>query len=96
MTQQKYLITKTTKEPGVRELKRNTEHVISRFNLLRKTHVKPRASKKRKVDETKVLKFSFSIPDFKVPLELDEKIVDIFMASTKKEDMNPSVQRMYT
>lgn len=26
----KYIISKTTKEPGVRELKRNTEHIISR------------------------------------------------------------------
>lgn len=90
----KYLILKTTKEPGVRELKRNTEHIISRFNLLRKTHIK-RRSKKRKVDDSKELKFSFSIPDFCVPLELDEGIVDKFMAKSKQEDMNMSVQRMY-
>ena len=96
----KYIINKTKKEPGVREIKRAIEHVVSRFNLLRKTHVRRR--KKRKVDNESTnttkreeLEFSFSIPNFKTPLMLTNNIVNKFMKTLASNNINPSVKRLY-
>ena len=62
---------------------------------MRKTHV---VTKKRKVTpkpDNAQLKFSFSIPEFAIPLTLTESVVDTFMSNSHKEDADPSVQRMY-
>lgn len=161
----KYLISKTKSEPGVRELKRAVEHIVSRFNMLRKTYlnhvIKTKISlnpssnsslnpssnpsslknrtrnqtrnqtKKRKIinnDDGTIengtenegtiengtendgtikkaevvptgekLMFSFSFPEFKIPLQLTENVIDIFMRKSEmgKEEIDPSVKRMY-
>lgn len=93
----KYILEQTKKEPGVRELKRAIEHIVSRFNLLRKTHIRKR--KKRKTtdsdDTNDTLNFSFSIANFETPLKLTQPIVSKFMKSLGDEPSNPSRKRMY-
>lgn len=95
------LIMKTVQEPGVRELKRVTEHIVSRFNMLRKTYLNNIIlTKKRKIVEVvppkNRLTFSYSLPDFKIPLELTESVLDKFMQTgVAKEEIDPSVKRMY-
>lgn len=160
----KYLISKTKSEPGVRELKRAVEHIVSRFNMLRKTYlnhvIKTKVTlnpslnpsinqnKKRKVVKSskneshqneshqnelsnneqpqneppqnessqndlkyeiskygkaevvpvgEKLMFSFSFPEFKIPLQLTEAVIDIFMKKSEMgiEEIDPSVKRMY-
>ena len=94
----KYLMSKVQKEPGVRELKRAVEHILSRFNMLRMTHVEEKSTKKRKVDtsSSKKLVFSYSIPNFKLPMKLSSSIIDTFMSTgIAKEEIDHSVKRMY-
>ena len=43
------------------------------------------------------LMFSFSFPEFKIPLQLTEAVIDIFMKKSEMgiEEIDPSVKRMY-
>jgi len=97
----KYILKKTPKEPGVRELKRAIDHIISRFNLLSRTHIQHKHSSKRSAvsdtepDQHKQLEFSFSIPNFEMPLKLTTSVIDVFMNTMKAEEDNESHKRMY-
>jgi hypothetical protein len=57
------------KENGVRQLERNLVNIFSRFNTLKQIYI----SKK---DSSKV-KLSYCIPDFKLPIILNKKNIDI-------------------
>lgn len=87
----KYIMTKTTAEPGVRNIKRSIEHIISRFHILKKTNI--RTTKKRKKNHDK-LNFSFSIPHFKIPLTLNTQHIDTLM-NKQTNDNNHSYKKLY-
>lgn len=67
-----YIINKTKKEAGVRNLKRSIECIISNVNLA------------RMLDET---------PN-ELPIKINKEIIDLYL--TKTEDINPSIQHLYT
>ena len=66
----KYIITKHTKEKGIRSVNKCIESIILKINLLNMT--------------TKEMKYS--IPDFKLPINITNDIVDKFIMKNKKED----------
>ena len=66
----KYIITKHTKEKGIRSVNKCIESIILKINLLNMT--------------TKEMKYS--IPDFKLPINITNDIVDKFINENKKED----------
>ena len=67
-----YIINKTKKEAGVRNLKRSIECIISNVNLA------------RMLDET----------SNELPIKINKEIIDLYL--TKTEDINPSIQHLYT
>lgn len=67
-----YIINKTKKEAGVRNLKRSIECIISNVNLA------------RMLDET---------PN-ELLIKINKEIIDLYL--TKTEDINPSIQHLYT
>ncbi len=77
----KYIISKTDKEEGVRNLKRSLETIISKINVL-------------KLNSHNLLKLPFRIKEFKLPLTLTKETLDILM--DKKVDLNSPPPFMYT
>lgn len=67
-----YIINKTKKEAGVRNLKRSIECIISNVNLA------------RMLDETPK----------ELPIKINKEIINLYL--TKTEDINPSIQHLYT
>ena len=67
-----YIINKSKKEAGVRNLKRSIECIISNVNLT------------RMLDET----------SNELPINIDKDTIDLYM--TKSEEINPSIQHLYT
>ena len=66
----KYIITKHTKEKGIRSVNKCIESIILKINLLNMT--------------TKEMKYS--IPDFKLPINITNDIVEKLINENKKED----------
>ena len=89
------IISVTEKELGVRKLKQSIEHIIARFNILRKTILSAKMHKKRKHTQQD-LQLSFVLPNFTLPYEMTPESVDILMQSSTTTKMNPSVRMMYT
>lgn len=71
----RYIINKTAKEDGVRNLKRNSYAIASRINYLKETCN----------TANEELNISFKIKDFKLPLTLKPKHVDIFLKDVKDD-----------
>ena len=90
----KYILQKTKDEPGVRELKRAIEHIVSRFNILRKTQLKKGKKRKTNIEEEQ-LEFSFSLPNFQIPLDVNREVVDVFMKKFDEKKDNAKVHTMY-
>ena len=67
-----YIINKTKKEAGVRNLKRSIECVISNVNLA------------RMLDET----------SNELPIKINKEIINLYL--TQNDDINPSIQHLYT
>ena len=59
----KYIISKTDKEDGVRNLKRSLETIVSKINVYR-------------LNSHNLLKLPFTIKNFDLPLEINKEIVD--------------------
>jgi ATP-dependent Lon protease len=73
-----YIITKTESEEGVRENERTIIEIFKRLNILRTIY-------DNKTEPT--IKMSFDIPEFKLPLVLTKKHIDILMITQKKNDI---------
>lgn len=77
----RYIIHKTESEDGVRRLKRNIESIVQRFNYYYQLYDHEKSNQKEIAE-----KISFKIPNFKLPLTLNEKHVDQFLSHMKKDD----------
>tara|TARA_B100001248_G_C27385398_1_gene459360 strand:- start:346 stop:2202 length:1857 start_codon:yes stop_codon:yes gene_type:complete len=76
----KHIISKTTKEQGVRNLKRSLETIISKINVLR-------------LNSHNLLNLPFKIKDFKLPITLTNEIIDNLI--DKKVDFDAPPPFMY-
>tara|TARA_B100001094_G_scaffold62326_2_gene58176 strand:+ start:5947 stop:7836 length:1890 start_codon:yes stop_codon:yes gene_type:complete len=85
-----YIIEKhTSKEEGVRNLKRCLETIISKVNIY---HLSNNNSNKS-MDDNNIIPFTFTIPDFKLPLHITKDIIDILISS--KGDIGAPPEHMY-
>ena len=75
-----YIINNYTNEEGVRELKRCLENIISRINILKYT------------SNSEELEMSFSLPEFKLPLNITITILDKIL----KKKQNDAPFMFYT
>lgn len=78
-----YMILKTQKEDGVREVERTVGEIFKRVNLLRTLHESNESN-------TSKLTVSFDIPDFKIPFKPTIEQISLLMNETKKDDAAPS------
>lgn len=76
----KHIISNTTKEQGVRNLKRSLETIISKINVLR-------------LNSHNLLNLPFKIKDFKLPITLTNEIIDNLI--DKKVDFDAPPPFMY-
>ena len=77
----KYIITKTDKEDGVRNLKRSLETIVSKINVY-------------KLNAHNLLKLPFTIKNFSLPLEITKEVVDSLLEPTSTIGQPPPF--MYT
>ena len=77
----KYIIDKTNKEKGVRNLKRSFETIFSKINVV-------------KMNACNLIDLPFKIKDFKLPLTLTNEIVNILL-DEKKLDYDLPPDGMY-
>jgi TPR repeat protein len=75
-----YIVKKTEKEEGVREVERNIKKILDKINILKSYN-------ESKIDE----KLSFHIDNFKLPLQLTKNMIDIFM---NHEKINEHIDNM--
>ena len=77
----RYIIDKTNKEKGVRNLKRSFETIFSKINVV-------------KMNACNLIDLPFKIKDFKLPLTLTNEIVNILL-DEKKQDYDSPPNGMY-
>ena len=77
----KYIIKKTDKEDGVRNLKRSLETIVSKINVY-------------KLNSHNLLKLPFTIKNFNLPLEITKEVVDSLLEPTSTIGQPPPF--MYT
>lgn len=77
------IINNYTKEEGVRNLKRRLETIVSKLNIL------------RLLDNPKTNIVNFSIEGLKFPLTITNNIINKLL-SDSREDVNPSLNMLYT
>lgn len=99
----KDIVRKSGNSIGVRDLKRDVDHIISRFNFLKNTYcannnantkTNNRKSKKSN-NETEAPKLSFTIQDFTLPYTLTPESIDILKGEFKQKEVPESVRKMY-
>jgi ATP-dependent Lon protease len=78
-----YIITKTEKEDGVRNLKRSIECIISNLNILRLINK----------NNTNLNICNLDI-EFSLPFKINTKVVDYLIKNM--DDFNPSIAHLYT
>ena len=76
-----YIIEKTPKEEGVRNLKRSIETITSKINVIR-------------LNVHNLLKLPFTIKDFKLPITITKEIVNVLLDDKLITDSPPAF--MYT
>jgi ATP-dependent Lon protease len=74
----------TGKEEGVRNLKRSIETIISKINIYNLSYDE---------DKKEAIDLTYQIKDFKLPLEMNNGIIDSLL-KTKKSDGPPSFMYM--
>lgn len=73
----KYIIEKTNKEKGVRNLKRSFETIISKINVI-------------KLNSHNLIDLPFKIENFKLPIKLTNDIINILLDEKKQTDSPPN------
>ena len=77
----KYIVDKTDKEKGVRNLKRSFETIFSKINVI-------------KLNACNMIDLPFKIKDFKLPLTLTNEIVKTLLDDKKEPDVPPDFMYM--
>lgn len=91
----KDIVRKSGDAPGVRDLKRDVDHIISRFNFLKNTYTGPEEEGEI-VLHTDNTKLSFALHDFTLPYTMTPETVDILKGPfNQKKELSESVVKMY-
>jgi len=88
----KYIIKKTKKEDGVREIERNLNSIYVKVNLLRSIYDEVDDGE---VIDAKTLGITFDIENFKLPFQLTTENIDNLIKEEKKDDKFIKETMMY-